>query len=90
MAPLVRAAPLCVFHGCTDTVREDSISTLRGVRLPAQGLDFVLVDKDCECIVSTRSVRIVLIFLLDSSASVYGECEGLNPTYTIKLFFTLI
>ena len=41
-------------------------STLRGVRLPAQGLDFVLVDKDCECIVSTRSVRIALI--LSSSA----------------------
>lgn len=26
MAPLVRAVPLSVFHGCADTVREDSIS----------------------------------------------------------------
>ena len=27
-----------------------------------QGQGFVLVDKDCECIVSTQSVRIALIF----------------------------
>lgn len=43
-------------------VREDSIKffTLRVV--PTQGQGFVLVDKDCECIVSTQSVRIALIF----------------------------
>nr|DAU97007.1 MAG TPA: hypothetical protein [Bacteriophage sp.] len=32
---------------------------MRRVRLPTQGLDFVLVDKDCECFSSTQSVRIV-------------------------------
>ena len=31
------------------------------VRLHTQVLDFVLVDKDCECIVSTQSVKIALI-----------------------------
>lgn len=52
---------MSVFHGCIDTVREDSINffTLRGVRLPTQGQDFVLVDKDCECFLSTQFVRIV-------------------------------
>ena len=35
--------------------------TLRRVRLPTQGQDFVLVDKDCECFLSTQSVRIALI-----------------------------
>ena len=38
--------------------------TLCGVRLPTQGQDFVLVDKDCECIVSTRSVKIALISIM--------------------------
>lgn len=33
--------------------------TLRRVRLPTQGQDFVLVDKDCECFLSTQFVRIV-------------------------------
>lgn len=33
-----------VFFMSTDTVREDSISTLCRVRLHAQGQDFVLVD----------------------------------------------